>query len=185
MTVQDEVQAYVTKRPYIQEALAQDIINFSALARSIEEEIDGGFEAIKMALRRYQKERAEQRIERQQAITELLGDTSVELKHNVTVCKTDTAHPGAVIHAVTTSGPTWIIEGSHQNDHTTITDQVLVTLRSPANLEEVPGVLAYILSLLAGRGINVTELVSCREDTHLIVDETDAIDTYELLTAKL
>lgn len=185
MTVQEAVTDYIDQRPYIQEALAEDIINYSALARSMQDDIDGGFEAIKMALRRYQQEKAEQRVERHQAITDVLGETSVTITNNITVCKTDASHADEVIRAETRSGPTSILEGSDKDSHETITDQVLVTLSSPADLEETPGVMAYILSLLAGRGINVTELLSCREDTHLVIDETDATTVFELLSKKL
>jgi prephenate dehydratase len=66
-----------------------------------------------------------------------------------------------------------------------IQDQVAVTLKSPNSLENTPGVLAYILSILAGRKINLTEVISCREDTHLIIDESDATETFQLLDEKL
>lgn len=185
MTVQNTVTDYIDKRPYIQEALANDIINYSALARELEDDIEGGFEAIKMALRRYQQEKAQQRIKRHQAITDILGETGIELKNNITVCKTDASHDDLLLQAETDNGPTHIVTGHDDPDHDTIEDQVLVSLSSPTTLEDVPGVIAYITSLVAGRGINITELISCREDTHLIIDEADATTVFTLLNEKL
>ncbi|WP_414837080.1 hypothetical protein [Candidatus Nanohalococcus occultus] len=51
--------------------------------------------------------------------------------------------------------------------------------------EDTPGVLAYILSILAGREINLTEVISCREDTQVVIDEDDVSETFQLLNEKL
>jgi len=184
MSVREEVETYVEKRPYIQEALAEEIVNYSALARKIEPEIEGGFEATKMALRRYQEEMQHQRKQRQKDITQVLGETAVELKNNIKVCKTD--EPSAAeIYAKTENGYTLILDNAEECSAEVIEEQVLVTLKSPKTLEDTPGVLAYILSILAGREINITELISCREDTHLIIHEKDATETFQLLNQKL
>lgn len=184
MSVREEVKNYVEKRPYIQEALAEEIVNYSALARKIEPEIEGGFEAIKMALRRYQEEIQGQRKQRQENITQVLGETAVELKNNIKVCKTDEPSD-AKIYAKTENGYTLILNNGEKCGGEIIEDQVVVTLKSPNSLENTPGVLAYILSILAGREINLTEVISCREDTHLIIDEDDATETFQLLNEKL
>ena len=184
MSVREEVENYVEKRPYIQEALAEEIVNCSALARKIEPEIGGGFEAIKMALRRYQEEMQGQRKQRQEDITQVLGETAVELKNNIKVCKTDELSD-AEIYAKTENGYTLILDNGEECSGEVIEDQVVVTLKSPNSLEDTPGVLAYILSILAGREINLTEVISCREDTHLIIDEEDATETFQLLNEKL
>lgn len=184
MSVREEVENYVEKRPYIQEALAEEIVNYSALARKIEPEIEGGFEAIKMALRRYQEEMQGQRKQRQEDITQVLGETAVELKNNIKVCKTDELSD-AEIYAKTENGYTLILDNGEECSGEVIEDQVVVTLKSPNSLEDTPGVLAYILSILAGREINLTEVISCREDTHLIIDEGDATETFQLLNEKL
>lgn len=184
MSVREEVENYVEKRPYIQEALAEEIVNYSALARKIEPEIEGGFEAIKMALRRYQEEMQGQRKQRQEDVTQVLGETAVELKNNIKVCKTDEPS-NAEIYAKTENGYTLILDNGEECSGEVIEDQVVVTLKSPNSLEDTPGVLAYILSILAGREINLTEVISCREDTHLIIDEEDATETFQLLNEKL
>jgi hypothetical protein len=184
MSVREEVKNYVEKRPYVQEALTEEIVNYSALSREIEPEIEGGFEAIKMALRRYQKEMKRQRKKRQADITKVLGETAVELKNNIKVCKTDETSE-AEIYAKTENGYTLVLDSGEDCSGEVLKNQVIVTLKSPNSLEDTPGVLAYILSILAGREINLTEVISCREDTHLIIDQEDATETFQLLNEKL
>lgn len=184
MSVREEVENYIQKRPYIQQALTEEIINYSALARKIEPEIEGGFEATKMALRRYQEEIKQQRKQRQKNITKVLGETAVELKNNIKICKTQKI-PETKIYAKTENGYTAVQEKQQKCTGKEIENQVLVTLKSPQTLEDTPGVLAYIMSIIAGREINVTELISCREDTHLIIHEKDATETFQLLNQKL
>ncbi len=184
MSVADEVQEYVEKRPYIQEALAQEIVNYSALARQIQGEVSGGFEAVKMALRRHTEELKQQREHRVNNIASILEGTTVELKSNVQVCKSDGEHEGDVL-ARTEHGYTVMQTGNDDCEGEVIEDQVMITLKSPQDLESTPGVLAYILTILAGREINVTELVSCREDTHIVIHEDDSTEAFELLNEKL
>lgn len=184
MSVREEVENYVEKRPYVQEALSEGIVNYSALARNMEPELEGGFDAIKMALRRYKEDIQGRRKKRQKDITKVLGETAVELKNNVKVCKTNDP-ADAEIYAKTENGYTLIIKNGEECDGDVIEDQVIVTLKSPNTLEETPGVLAYILSILGGREINLTEVISCREDTHLVIDEKDATETFKLLNEKL
>ncbi len=184
MSVREQVEEFVEERPYIQHALAEEIVNYSALARKIETEIEGGFEAAKIALRRYQEELKDQRKKRQEKITDILGETSIELKSGFKVCKSQEKHE-AHLNAKTENGWTNIVKQSRACNGEKIEDQIVITLRSPENLEDTPGVMAYICSLLAAREINITELISCREDSHLIINEEDATEAFQLLNKKL
>lgn len=184
MSIAEEVEEYVQKRPYIQRALAEDIVNYSALARKTMKEIDGSFEAIKMALRRHSEEMKKERRKRSQNIGKILEGSSIELQSNVKVCKSKQKQEG-IYHAKTENGFTTIQEADARCSGDTIDDQVVITIKSPENLEETPGVLAYVTSILAGQEINMTELISCREDTHIIIDEEDATEAFKLLNEKL
>lgn len=184
MSVAEEVEKYVEKRPYIQEALAEEIVNYSALARKVQEEVDGGFEAVKMALRRHTEDLKERRRTRRKNIGEVMEGTSVELRNNMQVCKSDREKKGKVL-SKTKHGYTVMQESGVECDGEVIEDQVMITLKSPKNLEGTPGVLSYVLSILAAREINVTELISCREDTHIVIDEEDATEAFKLLNEKL
>lgn len=184
MSVREQVEDFVEDRPYIQHALSEDIVNYSALARKIEPEIEGGFEAIKIALRRYQEELKSQRKKRQEKITDILGETSIELKSGFKACKSEEKQK-AYLNAKTENGWTNIVKQSKACKGEEIEDQIIISLKSPENLEETPGVMAYICSLFAARDINITELISCREDSHLIINEEDATEAFRLLNKKL
>ncbi|MFB6077078.1 MAG: ACT domain-containing protein, partial [Candidatus Nanohaloarchaea archaeon] len=88
-SVAEEVEEYVEKRPYIREALAQEVVNYSALARQVQEEVSGGFEAVKMALRRHTEDLREERRHRINNIAAILDGTTIELRSNVQVCMSD------------------------------------------------------------------------------------------------
>lgn len=184
MSVAEEVKDYVEKRPYIQEALAEEIVNYSALARQVQEDVSGGFEAVKMALRRHSEELQEERRRRVGNVAEIMEGTSVELKSNMQVCVSPNEAEGEIF-TKTEHGYTSIQEGTMQCDGEVIGDQIMITLKHPRDIEDTPGVLAYILSVLAGREINITEFISCREDTHFTVHEDDATEAFTLLDEKL
>jgi hypothetical protein len=59
--------------------------------------------------------------------------------------------------------------------------QIKITLISPENLENIPGVIANLYSLLAENDINITETMSCFKDTIIILNESDLAKTLELL----
>ena len=184
MSVAKEVERYVEKRPYIQEALTQEIVNYSALARKIQDKVEGSFEAIKIALRRYSEVIKKKRKEHEKNILDILTETNIELKSNIQVCKSENEQESE-IYAKTKHGFTSFQEADKGCSGVILEDQVMVTLKSPNELEYTSGVIWYILSLLDGRGINVTEFISCREDTHIVIDEKDATDVFKILNGKL
>lgn len=184
MSVREEVEEYVEKRPFLQESLAQGIVNYSALARHIEPEIDGGLEAIKVALRRHREQLEKQRRTRRRLAAQVMKDTSIKLRSGLKVQKLDEPVE-CVIGASTENGYTAVVGSEAQERPAEINNQVLISLESPEDLESTPGVIAYITNILAGSDINITELISCREDTHLVVDREDATQAFEILENRL
>lgn len=61
-------------------------------------------------------------------------------------------------------------------------DLVEVVLKSSSQLENVPGVIAHLYSLLAENGINVVETMSCWTDTILVLEQKDLTKSIELLS---
>jgi predicted regulator of amino acid metabolism with ACT domain len=49
----------------------------------------------------------------------------------------------------------------------------MITIKSPTDMENTPGVIAYITSLFSEHGINIVETMSCWTDTIFIVTEQD------------
>ncbi len=175
MSTAAKVELYVSKRPYIKEALAEDVVNYSALARKIcREEGLESVDAVKAALSRYQDHVSRLRRERRDKVSEVLEDTSMELKTGVKVVKEDLDE--CIVSARTYNGFTSVLDGG---------EKALVSLESPVELESTPGVLEFVLSSLAAEGVNVDHVISCREDTHLVVDDSRASETLEILRERL
>ena len=63
-----------------------------------------------------------------------------------------------------------------------LSGQAAVILVSPREILDTPGFIAYITSLLAVNGINITQVVSCYTDTTIIVAAEDAQRAYTLIT---
>lgn len=170
-----KVELYISKRPYLKEALASGIVNYSALARKIvEEESLDSFDAVKVAVSRYEDHISSEREERRSKVEEVLGKTSMNVRTNVGVVKEE--KDSAIVSSKTGSGFTSVVsEGS----------QALISLKSPESLERTPGVLEFILSSLAAEGINVDQLISCREDTHLVVSEDKSAQVMEVLRQRM
>ncbi len=175
MSVAAKVELYVSKRPYIKEALAEGLVNYSALGRKIctEKDIES-LEAVKAALSRYEDHVSELRDDRREEVVKVLSETELEVKTGVKVVKAEAKN--AIINAETQSGHTSVLSGN---------GMALISLESPEKLEETPGVLEFILSSLAAEGINVDHMISCREDTHLVVGGSQASEALEVLRQRI
>lgn len=177
MSTAAKVELYVSKRPYLKEALAEDVINYSALARKIcrEENIDSE-EAVKAAVSRYQEFIAESRAQRKSEVDDILENSALKVRSDIAVEKSGSYNSEAIVSAKTKNGFTNMVSGGEKS---------IVTLESPEQLEETPGVIEFILSFLAAENINVGQLISCREDTHLVVDQEDGPEVLELLQERI
>ena len=58
---------------------------------------------------------------------------------------------------------------------------VEVTVKSSEELEELPGVMAYLYSLFGEKGINIVETMSCWTDTIFVIEEKDLARVMEML----
>ena len=56
-----------------------------------------------------------------------------------------------------------------------------VTLKSSIDLENTPGVIAYLSSLLAENNINIIEIMSTYTDTIIVLEEKDMAKVIQLL----
>jgi hypothetical protein len=170
-----KVELYISKRPYLKEALAEGVINYSALARKIvEEEGLDSFDAVKVAISRYESHISSEREKRRSKVEEVLEKTAMSVRPGVDVVKEE--KDGVIVSAKTANGYTSVVQDG---------DKALISLESPGVLEKTPGVIEFILSSLAAEGINVDQLISCREDTHLVVESDEASEAMEILQERL
>ncbi len=202
------VREYIDRRPVVRDALGMGIVNLSALSRHIMDETHiSQEEAVLVACRRYQADPTARAYEKD--IRKLLDKSRLEVRTRVAVW---TLRPSwslfgklekAVPKMQTQSSPVHVLHGSESI--TVIADEqmdgslqsvleeddiikrktglVEVNLRTPSSVEDVPGLLAFLASSLAGRGINFLEVVSCHKDNMFVIDEADLFPAFEVLNA--
>jgi len=204
-SVAEQVRRWIDARPVVRDALAMDIVNLSALTRRIME--DTGIEkreAVLAACRRYEFDPFP---EYQQGIREVLSSSKLEVRTNVVVitarrswsflAKLEEAMEMVRGREV----PLHVIQGSEAV--TIVTDEgfraeltdlvgeeqvvdvrdglVEVNVRSPDVVEDVPGVLAFLTSTLAERGVNFVDVISCYKDNMFLVEEGDLDEVFGTL----
>jgi len=204
-SVAQSVRAYIDARPVVRDALSLGIVNLSALTRQIRQETGlGTEEAVLVACRRYKAPNATP--DYQAAIRRVLDKSKLDVRTKVA---TLTAYPNlktfarlekALASLQGRSHPIHILHGSESI--TIITDDALMqemenlmgdetikvrrglvelNIRSPDSVEDVPGIVAFLASSLAGKGINFNEVVSCYKDNIFLIDEADLFPAFEVL----
>lgn len=190
------VWLYVKGRPSLREGLKYGIINHSALARLILDELElpeEKFDAVKVALIRTSKKLAEKEIGGEEKILDVLRGSSISIQTKVAaVVSRKELDLKAITHARGGEYITYIIKEGElkkvrkERGIKLLTENLnLVTIKSKEEIEETPGVIAFILNALAHEGINVVEFISCYTDTILAIKERDTSRTYELLSSIL
>ncbi|MBR9692826.1 ACT domain-containing protein [Candidatus Woesearchaeota archaeon] len=194
MSIQKDVEAFIREQPAILEALEQDLLNYSALVRKVIKETSlkqKDFDAILVAIRRF-RDKTQKNPKQKRDIRQLLRESTIEVRNRRAVVILDKDAPLRLLnhiiervereqehisiantaHAVTVITherflPLFVKLDPYIRKRTE--DLAGITIHSPENLEEVPGVIAYLTNLLAGKGVNVVELTSCYTDTIIIV----------------
>ncbi len=193
MSISDTVRVYLKNKPYTQEALEYGIVNFSALARLIQKELGiKNYQAIKAAIRRYAehiesvkgsiearalKVLKENRIALLDGVHVIVSDEELEIDNDAKV-KIDNYYVYLtrknVMKDLGKKAKESIIK---VNDNCST-----LIIYSGENLESGSGVVAFLTSLLAEQNINVVELISCYTETIIVVNRTDALRSYEILS---
>jgi hypothetical protein len=186
------VWLYVKRRPFLKEVLQEGIVNYSALARKMSIEAFGGEHenAIKMALIRLSRKMEKVDTSLEQRILETLHKSSMVVKSKVAVILTNRKIEEIKPLSFTQSGNhmTYIVEQREldrmdKKPPRIEEDLNLFIIESPEDVEEVPGVISYILGALASEGINVVEFISCHRDTLLVLKQQDTQKAYQILSS--
>ncbi len=61
----------------------------------------------------------------------------------------------------------------------------IIHIKNPKEIEETPGVTAFLLSNLASENINIYHIMDCREDTFLVIKEYEAPLAFKTLAESL
>lgn len=198
------VRGYIDARPVVRDALRMGIVNLSALTRRIQS--DTGIdqeEAVLVACRRYQPPKA---AAYEDGIRRVLDASKLEVRTRVAVLTVRAswrlmARLDKALGAMQGQDPVHVLRGS---DSITIildegmvqevedilgSDEVInrtrglveVNLRSPSLIEEVPGILSFLVSSLSERDINLLQVISCHKDNMFVLDQDDLYAAMEIL----
>lgn len=188
----DEARQYVSESLYLREAMANEVVNYAALARHIAEELDKDGEqsvkAIEVALRRMQLETdSEER-------KGVLASTTYTMYADAAVLRgIDQALTGSLASVAdesnalfakvqTEKSVTVITVESVLPEHVDSFEQVAAfKLSSPADIEETPGVVALLTQRLGDKDVNIVEMFSCQEETVFAVIDEDVSSTITCL----
>ncbi len=187
-SVAQMVRDTIQTRPSLLDALNMKIVNYSALARILQEELgEGSLEAVKAAIIRIAEEISTDRSLREEAVRGILKSSKVRLQDKIGVVispiKLDIPH---IVTAHLTDQFVYVVDQTIINEP--LPDQVqfqknlvALILLSPKVVEETPGFVAFVTQLLASRNVNIVEFISCSTNTIIILDGTQALQAFSLL----
>jgi len=200
---------YVSGHPSVADCLAYGVVNVTALARRIGDEV--GFrhhEAIEAALRRWKPDR-DPASSVEGRVLAVIRDSRIEVRTRVALV---TAPPNwELLARLVEAGPappsnrrrlfqvlqsptavTVLCEeelvdpvlralGSR---HTIVADRGLaaIAVHSPETILETPGVLAFLSGALYRAGLNCLELMSLHLESTFVVRQADALSTFRVLS---
>ena len=188
--ISKQVKAYIERKPFVLEAIEQDIVNFSALAREVRKDLAiKNVDTIKVALIRVSEKYKKKRTNIQKRAINLLRESNFSVTnkiaalHQITFIDID-----AVAYSKTPSGYMFFLDENvaKKSSFKKIDyGYAILHIKSLKEIENTPGAIAFILSALASEGINVSHVIGCREDTFIVVKEQDAPLAFKILAQRL
>ncbi|MFH2111964.1 MAG: hypothetical protein ABIJ47_11980 [Candidatus Bathyarchaeota archaeon] len=182
------VRDTIQMRPSLLDALNMKVVNYSALARLLQEEMgEGSLEAVKAAIIRVADEISEDRGLREEAVLGILKESKVRLQDKIAVVispiRLDIPH---IVTAHLTDQYIYIVDQTIMKQR--LPEQVKIEsnlvaliLLSPLRVETTPGFVAFVTQLLASRNLNIVEFISCSTNTIIILSPKDALTAFSLL----
>ncbi|HZY92810.1 MAG TPA: hypothetical protein VFG07_08620 [Thermoplasmata archaeon] len=214
LSIADATREYIDAHPSIREALKDDIVNFTALARKVQSERDlTNEEAVTIACRRYQRGLALES-PAEAAINGIIRDSRLQVQSRIALVRIRddweivdrllevgrSALPGPAPRRVFqlfqgTEAITILCEEAFLS---TLLPEIpararialerglaVIAFRSEPRVAETPGVLARMVDVLYRRGINCLETVSVHTDSLFVFRDRDVIPAYQALSALL
>jgi aspartokinase len=195
---------YIKSHPNIKSCLKSGLINYSSLARQISKELKiekkTSIEAILVAARRFQDKLSKEKVY-EKKIKDLLRDSEIEIKNKIVVFIVKKSINKELFQKIQSEAKLFsILEGS--TSYTVITqeknvsqlekklkgfiiktnkDLALVNIISGKDIENIPGIIAYLTSLFAENGVNIQEFLSSWTDTLFVIDKKDVNKVLEFL----
>lgn len=187
MTIAQNVRHYLRNKPYLLEALEKGIVNLSELSRQIQKELKtADNSAIKAALRRYAEELQKRRQKREEKVLQLLRRSSLAVydRKSVMITAKELDLKGMKVDLLDKF--VYLMDRSDLPDRVNALIKhencTMIVVHSPEELENTPGVVAFLATLLAEQNVNIVEFISCWTETIMVVEKKDSLKTYEVLS---
>jgi hypothetical protein len=208
----DATRQYIDEHPSVREALRDDLVNYTALARRVEAETGvTSEEAVTVAVRRYQRGLATEDPSLQR-VRALVQESRLEVHARVAIVRLrddwdvvdsllalgrrllDEAAGRRLFEIIIgTRAITVLCEESILAEIRPVipaklllgTERGLAVLafRSRPEVAEIPGVLAYMAEALFRAGINCLETVSVHTDSLFVFRDKDSIRAFQVLSS--
>jgi len=204
-SITDIIRSEIMRRPFVKECMSLGIVNYSALARLLIEELNlnSSIPAIKMALIRLGEELKKEKSLLEGRVREVIGNSIIELQSDVSVITVSKERITKVMKNIseimgksrffqlTQGRETFTIVIASEDEEkvldlakeavSILRDQTAVTIISPEEIIETPGVVTFMTSALSLNGINITQVISCYKDTIFVINRKDAPKAYQIL----
>src|SRR2546428_12836122 len=206
-TIARQVRDYIGGHPSISDALKMEIVNYSALARKICKELGiRREEAVLAACRRFPVEKLrgfnedavrrmlqKSRIQTRTKIATItvtegvdvlqrLGDVVEELLDENRICRLIQVSQGTVI-IVDDDSVARVTKKLRESQVIDVRKGLVeLAVTSPESIEDTPGLLAFLSTALASRGINIVQAMSCYTDTIFLLDRRDMSLAVDILS---
>lgn len=188
-SIEEIVTIYLRENPELSLALDQGIANISQLAKNIASTRDGlNLISVRAALNRA-KEKKTIPSSKNKA-DELLRRSKISLQDKISVVKSSKMLPIRYISATfLENSVVYIADEMSQNlpqeNEDIIIDRHVSMLHifSPKDIEVTPGFIMRITHKLYARGINILQLISCANETILILKKDTCVAAYEILSS--
>lgn len=187
-SVEDMVNTYLRENPEFYLALVQGIANVSQLAKIITESNNSmNLISVRAALNRIKERNLE--LSSKTKADNLLRKSKISLQDKVSVVKsTKTLQIKYISATFLETSVVYIVDEMSQklpreSEDITIDSHVsMIHIFSPPDIEVTPGFVMRITHKLFARGINIMQLISCSNETILILKKELCVPAYEILS---
>ena len=211
LSIAEATRKIISSHPSVLDCIMLDIVNYSALSRRIWREVAEltgnasiSIDAIKIALMRFSERLKEEDKYLENKVAKILAKSTLELKDDVAVITVkqhvlfdkipEIMRLSSLRFFQLTQGTetiTLVVDQrrlpkiskliNEDNILMTIPGQSAIVLISPEEIINVPGVVAYITTILARNNVNITQIISCYTDTIFIISREQAVTAYNVL----
>lgn len=185
--VENSVSLYLRENPEIFLALNEGIVNISRLASLIVSSRKGlNPISVRAALNRIREKRPE--LNEKLKADQLLTHSKISLQDKISVVKSERQIQLKYISATyLENSVVYIIDDMIQKvpqerqGVSVESDVSMIHILSPKEIERTPGFIMRITDKLYARGMNILQLISCSNETILILKKEIAVRAYEIL----